>query len=202
SALMAECFETHDRSRFELTAFALGPDVQDELRTRLEPAFDRFMRVGGKSDLEVAALARQLGIDIAIDLGGYTQDARPRILALRSAPVQASYLGYLGTMGGRFIDYLIADRVLVPAESRRYYTESIAYLPSYQVNDSKRPVPERTFARAELGLPPNGFVFCCFNASYKITPEVFSSWMRILAAAPGSVLALLGGNSTVERNLR
>jgi protein O-GlcNAc transferase len=202
AALIAELFESHDRSRFELTAFALGADVQDELRTRLEPAFDRFLPVGTKSDLEVAALARRLEIDIAIDLGGYTQDARPRIFALRAAPVQVSYLGYLGTMGGRFIDYLVADPVLVPPETREHYAESIAYLPSYQVNDSRRPVPERMFARAELGLPSTGFVFCCFNASYKVTPEVFSSWMRILAAVPGSVLFLLGGNPAVERNLR
>jgi predicted O-linked N-acetylglucosamine transferase (SPINDLY family) len=202
SALIAELFECHDRSRFELTAFALGPDVQDELRARLEPAFDRFLPVAARSDFEVAVLARQLGIDIAIDLGGYTQDARPRILALRAAPVQVSYLGYLGTMGARFIDYLIADPTLVPEESRNHYAERIAYLPSYQVNDSRRPMPDRTFARAELGLPPTGFVFCCFNASYKITPGVFTSWMNILAAVPGSVLFLLGGNAALERNLR
>jgi predicted O-linked N-acetylglucosamine transferase (SPINDLY family) len=202
SALIAELFETHDRSKFELTAFALGPDVQDELRSRLQPAFDRFLPVGGKSDWEVAALARQLEIDIAVDLGGYTQDARPRILALRTAPVQVSYLGYLGTMGARFIDYLVADPVLVPPGARDQYVEKIAYLPSYQVNDSKRPAPQRVFTRAELGLPPAGFVFCCFNASYKITPEVFASWMRILAAVPESVLFLLGGNWAIERNLR
>jgi protein O-GlcNAc transferase len=202
AALAAELFETHDRSRFELTAFALGPDLQDELRTRLEPAFDRFAPAGAKSDEEVATLARQLEIDIAIDLGGYTQNARPRIFAQRAAPLQVSYLGYLGTMGGRFIDYLIADPVIVPPENRRHYTEHIAYLPSYQVNDSRRPAPESVLTRADLGLPPTGFVFCCFNASYKITPEIFSSWMTILAAVPGSVLFLLGGNPAVERNLQ
>jgi protein O-GlcNAc transferase len=201
-ALIAELFETHDRSKFELTGFALGPDVQDELRARLEPAFDSFVAVGKKSDVEVATLARQLDIDIAVDLGGYTQGARPRIFALRAAPLQVTYLGYLGTMGGRFIDYLIADPVLVPPDSRQHYAERIAYLPSYQVNDSRRPVPERVFGRAELGLPPAGFVFCCFNASYKITPGVFSSWMSILSAVPASVLFLLGGNPALERNLR
>lgn len=202
SALIAELFERHDRSRFELTGFALGPDVRDELRARVERAFDRFLPVGGNSDIEIARLARELEIDIAVDLGGYTQDARPRILALRAAPVQVSYLGYLGTMGGRFIDYLIADPVLVPPDCREHYVEKIAYLPSYQVNDSRRPLPERAFTRIELGLPTTGFVFCCFSASYKITPATFSSWMSILASVPGSVLLLLADHPAVMRNLR
>ncbi|HET9106550.1 MAG TPA: tetratricopeptide repeat protein, partial [Steroidobacteraceae bacterium] len=200
--LAAGMFEAHDRSRFELTAFALGPDRRDELRTRVEGAFDRFVPVDSQSDRQVATLARELEIDIAVDLSGYTGDARPGILALRPAPIQVSYLGYLGTMGCDFIDYLIADPVLVPEESRQYYSEKIAYLPSYQVNDSRRPLPQRTFSRAELGLPASGFVFCSFNATYKITPETFGSWMRILAAVPGSVLFLLGSSATAERNLR
>jgi protein O-GlcNAc transferase len=202
AALAAELFEKHDRSRFEITAFSLGPDVRDEFRMRAEAAFDRFLPVGGLPDHEVAALARRLEIDIAIDLGGYTRHARPRIMALRAAPIQASWLGYLGTMGADFIDYLLADPVIVPAESRQHYTESIAYLPSYQPNDSLRVIAPRTFTRSELGLPPQGFVFCCFNASYKITPETFGSWMRVLAATPGSVLLLLGDSPSAERNLR
>ncbi len=201
-ALAAELFELHDRSRFELTAFSLGLDERDELRTRIESAFDRFLPVGDKSDHDIAALARRLEIDIAVDLGGYTRNARPRIFALRAAPVQASYLGYLGTMGGDFIDYLIADPVLVPPDARQHYREKIAYLPSYQVNDSTRPRPDRPLARSELGLPPTGFVFCCFNAGFKITPETFASWMRILAATPGSVLFLLGKDETIRYNLR
>ena len=201
-ALTAELFETHDRSRFELTAFSLSADVRDGLRARIEPAFDRFLSVDGQSDLEVATFARQLEIDIAVDLGGYTGEARPHVLALRAAPVQVSYLGYLGTMGGDFIDYLLADPVIIPTETREHYAEKIAYLPSYQVNDSKRSIAERTFARAELGLPASGFVFCCFNASWKVTPETFASWMRILTAVPDSVLLLLAGTAPVERNLR
>ncbi|HEV2270740.1 MAG TPA: tetratricopeptide repeat protein [Steroidobacteraceae bacterium] len=200
--LTAELFERHDRSRFDITAFSLGPNVRDEFRARIEPAFDRFLWVGGQSDREIAELSRRLEIDIAVDLGGYTGDARPRIMALRAAPVQVSYLGYLGTMGGEFMDYLIADPIIVPSAARAHYTEKIAYLPSYQINDSKRTIADRVFARAELGLPEAGFVFCCFNASYKITPEVFGCWMRILAAVPGSVLFLLGGNDAKERNLR
>jgi predicted O-linked N-acetylglucosamine transferase (SPINDLY family) len=202
AALAGELFETHDRSRFEITAFSLGPDVRDEFRARAEAAFDRFLPVRDLPDQEVAALARRLEIDIAVDLGGYTRHARPRVMALRAAPVQASWLGYLGTMGAKFIDYVIADPVLVPPEYRQYYAEKLAYLPSYQPNDSKRAVAQRIFTRTELGLPADGFVFCCFNASYKITPETFRSWMRILAGVPDSVLLLLGGSPAVERNLR
>ena len=200
--LAAGLFETHDRSRFEVTAFALGPDTRDEMRTRVAAAFDRFLPVDGLSDREIAALAREHEIDIAIDLGGYTRDSRAGIFALRAAPIQVSYLGYLGTMGADFIDYLIADPVLVPPQSRPHYSEKIAYLPSYQVNDDKRLVPQATLSRAQLGLPPTGFVFCSFNASYKITPETFESWMRILAAVPDSVLFLLGSSAAAERNLR
>ncbi|MCL2428497.1 MAG: hypothetical protein FWD12_04625 [Alphaproteobacteria bacterium] len=200
--LAAGLFESHDHSRFELTAFSLGPDVADALRTRVEGAFDRFLQVDGRTDRDIAALARQLEIDIAVDLGGYTRDARPGIVALRAAPIQVSYLGYLGTLGGQFMDYLLADSVLVPSEAREHYSEKIAYLPSYQVNDPRRPIAERTFTRAELGLPASGCVFCCFNNSYKITPETFDSWMHILSAAPGSVLFLLGSSPAAERNLR
>jgi protein O-GlcNAc transferase len=200
--LAAEMFEAHDRSRFELTGFALGPDSRDPLRTRIEAAFDRFLPVDTLSDHRIATLAREHEIDIAIDLGGYTRDSRSGIFALRAAPIQVSYLGYLGTMGADFIDYLIADPVLVPPQSRRHYSEKIAYLPSYQVNDSKRPLPAEALTRAELGLPAEGFVFCCFNNSYKITPDTFDGWMRILAAVPGSVLFLLGSSTAAERNLR
>jgi predicted O-linked N-acetylglucosamine transferase (SPINDLY family) len=200
--LAAGLFETHDRACFELTAFSLGRDIRDELRTRVEASFDRFLPVEGHSDREVATLARELEIDIAVDLGGYTRDSRCGIFALRAAPIQVSYLGYLGTMAAQFIDYLIADAVLVPPQSRQYYSEQIAYLPSYQVNDCKRPLAQRTLSRAELGLPASGFVFCSFNASYKITPETFDSWMRILSAVPDSVLFLLGSSAVAERNLR
>ena len=202
SSLAAELFETHDRSNFELTAFALGPDVRDELRARVEPAFDRFLPLFDKSDAQIAGLARSLELDIAVDLGGYTQHARPRIFALRAAPIQVSYLGYLGTMGADFMDYLLADEVLVPREQRRHYAEKIAYLPSYQANDRRRPVAERVFTRTELGLPAGGFVFCCFNANYKITPETFASWMRILAAVPDSTLLLLADSPAAKLNLR
>ncbi|MGA8096033.1 MAG: tetratricopeptide repeat protein [Steroidobacteraceae bacterium] len=202
SALAAELFECHDRSAFELTAFALGPDVRDGLRERVERAFDRFIPAFDKADEQVALLARNFEIDIAVDLGGYTQHARPRIFAHRAAPIQVSYLGFLGSMGASFMDYLLADEVIVPPGLRRHYSERIAYLPAYQVNDTRRPVSDRVFTRAELGLPAAGFVFCCFNANYKISPETFGSWMRILAATPGSSLLLLGDNTAARQNLR
>jgi predicted O-linked N-acetylglucosamine transferase (SPINDLY family) len=202
TALTAEMFETHDRSSFELTAFSLGPDVRDATRARLERAFDRFLPLACTSDEDVAALARRLEIDIAVDLGGYTRGARPRIFALRAAPVQVSYLGFLGTMGASFSDYLIADHVIIPTQSRQDYAEQIAYLPSYHPNDSRRAIAPRTPARAELGLPPSGFVYCCFNAHYKLNSETLDSWARVLSAVPHSVLFLLGGNAAAERNLR
>jgi predicted O-linked N-acetylglucosamine transferase (SPINDLY family) len=202
SFLTAGLFETHDRSRFELTAFSLGPDTRDEMRTRIEAAFDRFIDVRCKSDYEVAELARSLDIDIAVDLGGFTRGGRPGIFALRAAPVQVSYLGYLGTMAADYMDYLIADDTIIPTAQRLHYSEKIVYLPSYQVNDSKRRIAATRFGREELGLPASGFVFCCFNGTYKITPVTFDGWMRILTKVPGSVLYLLGGSDTLEGNLR
>lgn len=200
--LAAGLFEAHDRCAFELIAFSLGPPVSDELGARARAASDRFLEVDAQADRDIVALARRLEIDIAVDLGGYTRDARPGIMALRAAPVQVGYLGYLGTLGEGLLDYLLADPVLIPRESAEHYSEKIAYLPSYQVNDAKRPVADREFTRAELGLPPTGFVFCCFNNPYKITPETFDSWMRILSEVPDSVLFLLGGSPVAERNLR
>ena len=150
----------------------------------------------GHTDVEVAKLARELEIDVAVDLCGFTLGTRTGIFAYRAAPVQASYLGFLGTLGAPYMDYLFADAVIVPPERREYYVEKIAYLPSYQVNDTTRTPSTRTFTRDELGLPPTGFVFCCFNTAYKITPPTFDRWMRILGwSALGTVIAqgILGG---------
>ncbi|HEX5209589.1 MAG TPA: tetratricopeptide repeat protein [Steroidobacteraceae bacterium] len=202
SFLAAELFETHDRRKFELTAFSLGLNTKDEMRTRIEAAFERFLDVQRESDHDIARLARSLEIDIAVDLGGFTRGGRPRIFATRAAPLQASYLGYLGTMSADYMDYLIADDTIIPETHRKYYSERIVYLPSYQVNDSKRRFAQRRFGREELGLPSTGFVFCCFNGSYKITPGTFDGWMRILLRVPGSVLFLVGGNASLEGNLR
>jgi predicted O-linked N-acetylglucosamine transferase (SPINDLY family) len=202
SYLTAELFETHDRARFETTAFAFGAPVEDAMRRRLVPAFEHFIDVHEKSDREIALLARQMEIDIAVDLGGFTQNARPRIFAMRAAPLQVSYLGYLGTLGASYMDYLLADATIIPPAVREHYAENILYLPSYQANDSKRTIADRAFTRVELGLPPAGFVFCCFNNSCKITPPTFDGWMRILKRVPGSVLYLYADVEPVEVNLR
>jgi predicted O-linked N-acetylglucosamine transferase (SPINDLY family) len=202
ATLMAGVFEAHDRERFEVSGFSFGPDTGDPMRRRLEGAFERFTDVRQRSDAEIAQLARQLEIDIAVDLGGFTADGRPRIFALRAAPLQVSYLGYVGTMAAPYMDYLIADATLIPQAAQRHYAEKIVYLPSYQANDCKRVIAGRHFSRAELGLPATGMVYCCFNANYKITPRSFDSWMRILQATPGSVLFLYAGSAAVVENLR
>lgn len=202
SLLSAGLFELHDRSRFDITAFAFGSETQDAVRMRLERAFDRFIDVRGLADIEVARLARKMGIDIAVDLGGFTENARTKIFALRAAPIQVGYLGYLGTMGVAYMDYLVADEVVIPTAQQRHYSEKIIYLPSYQVNDMKRRVAERTFTREELGLPVRGFVFCCFNANYKITPTTFNVWMQILKRVDSSSLFLFSDNKLAEENLK
>lgn len=202
SFLTAELYELHDRSRFELIAFYFGPDTKDDMRTRIAAAFDQFIDVRDLSDEEVALMARKLEIDIAIDLGGFTAQCRTGIFALRAAPMQVSYLGYLGTMGAEYIDYLIADDTMIPKHHQQDYTEKIIYLPSYQVNDRKRIIADKTFTREELGLPSKGFVFCCLNNNYKIRPDTFDLWMRILIQVEDSVLWLLADNETIERNLR
>lgn len=202
STLTAELYELHDRARFEVTAFSTGPDTQDPMRRRLQGAFDRFIDVRGRSDEEVAGLARSMELDIAVDLGGFTGEARLKVFALRAAPLQVSYLGYLGTTAAPFMDYVIADATIVPPELRCHYTERMVYLPSYQANDSKRPIAQRMFSREELGLPPSGVVYCCCNANYKITPRTFEGWMRILEKVPGAVLLLYAGSEQVPGNLR
>ncbi len=201
--LMAELFELHDRDRFELFAFSFGPDIQDDVRQRVAAAFDQFIDVRYQSDIDVARLSRELEVDIAIDLKGHTQSARPRIFSYRCAPVQVNYLGYPGTMGAGYIDYLIADKVLIPDGGEIHYSEKIVYLPySYQVNDTKREFSARVATRDSMGLPQRGFVFCCFNNSFKITPQTFDGWMRILKAVDGSVLWLLDDNPSATRNLK
>jgi predicted O-linked N-acetylglucosamine transferase (SPINDLY family) len=201
--LMAELFEKHDKSKFELFAFSFGPDIKDPMRARVEAAFDQFIDVSTMSDKEIAEFSRMLGIDIAIDLKGSTKDHRFGIFSYRAAPVQVSYLGYPGTMGAEYIDYLIADKTLIPEESQKFYTEKIAYMPhSYQVNDRSRVISNRVFTKQEAGLPEEGFVFACFNSNYKITPDVFDVWVRILQSVEGSVLWLFEENKTAAINLR
>jgi protein O-GlcNAc transferase len=200
--LTAGLFEHHDRSRFEITAFAFGPERVDPMQARMEKAFDRYIDVRRKSDLDVAAMARELEIDIAVDLNGFSDSSRTRIFALRAAPVQINFLGYPGTMGAGFIDYLIADGTVIPRTHQAHYVEKIVYLPgSFLPFDSSYAIADRAFSREELGLP-DGFVFCCFNNSHKILPDVFDRWMRILGRVEDSVLWLSHSTAEMCENLR
>lgn len=199
--LIAGVFEHHDRSRFETVAIALSADNGSRIRRRIKSAFDRFVEVEGMSDADVAKMMREMEIDIAVDLNNHA--GASGILARRPAPVQVSYLASAGTRGAPFIDYLVADRTVIPSEQFRYYSEKIVYLPhSYQCNDSGRRISERPVSRVDAELPEKGFVFCCFNNNYKITPSIFDVWMRLLNACPGSVLWLLLANPYAMRNLR
>ena len=199
--LAAGLFEAHDRSRFETYALSFGPDDGSAMRRRVTRAFEHFEDVRHLSDRQIAERVRDLGIDVAIDLKGHTLGARPGIFAFRPAPVQVAFLGYPGSLGADFMDYLIADRTVIPESEREHYTEQIIYMPGcYQVNESRR--PSDAPSRHAAGLPEAAFVFCCFNSSYKITPSVFDDWMQILRAVPGSILWLLQGNPATVENLR
>ncbi|HEX3486967.1 MAG TPA: tetratricopeptide repeat protein [Micropepsaceae bacterium] len=203
SWLAAGLFEQHDRTRFETMAISLFADDGSEMRARTRAAFDAFIDAERKSDAEIAGFLRQIEVDIAIDLMGFAAGCRPGILAFRPASVQVNYLGYPGTMGASYVDYILADKIVIPDGHRSYYDEKVAILPdTYQCNDSKRRIAEKTPSRAEAGLPREGFVFCCFNDPSKIAPEIFEVWMRLLRDVDGSVLWLLENNPEATRNLR
>jgi protein O-GlcNAc transferase len=196
-------FEEHDKARFETTAISLGPDDRSDTRRRLEAAFSNFIDVQSLSDAQVAAKLRELEVDIAIDLNGYAGNKRPGILARRPAPVQVNYLGFAGTMGMPFLDYIIADSIVIPKEHQIYYTEKVVYLPNtFFPTDRKRRVAEYTPRRVDIGLPETGFVFTCHNTVYKISPEIFDVWMRLLRAVEGSVLWLGATDPLAMANLR
>ncbi len=203
SILMAELFERHDRGRFELFAFDNGFPDGSPLRRRIEQAFGGTIDIAGASDDEAAAMIRAREVDILVNLNGYFGRLRQGVFARRPAPVQVNYLGFPGTLGADYIDYLIADAHLIPPGEDGHYVERIVRLPdSYQANDSTREIAARTPTRAQAGLPHAGFVFCCFNNNYKITPEVFDVWMRLLLGVEGSVLWLFEDNADAVRNLR
>lgn len=201
--LTAEMFERHDRDRFEVSAYSFGPDDRSAIRRRLLETFDRFVDLRALSYADAAQQIRADGIDILVDLTGYTDGARTPILAWRPAPIQVNFLGFLGTMGAEFIDYIIADAVTVPMAEQAFFDERIVHLPDcFMPTDTKKEMADRSPSRAECGLPEAAFVFCCFNQPYKITPPVFGVWMRLLQAVPGSVLWLLETNPAVGPNLR
>jgi predicted O-linked N-acetylglucosamine transferase (SPINDLY family) len=200
--LAAGLFEAHDRRRFEVHAFSFGSPPRDAMNRRVESAFDRFTDVSLISDRSIAHLARNAGIDIAVDLKGFTTGCRTNIFAHRAAPIQVNFLGYPGSMGASYIDYIIADRVVIPESEFSNYSEKVVHLPhSYQVNDSAREISNRSMTRAAAGLPEQGVVFCCFNNTYKLNPGVFDCWMRILRRVEGSVLWLLSDNRSSRLNL-
>ncbi len=202
SFLMAEIFERHDRSRFDVTAISLGPDDGSPMRRRLEAAFTHFIDARTFTDERIVGLIEESGIDILVDLMGYTKGARTAVVARRPAPIQVNYLGFPGTMGTPHIDYAIADRVVIPDAQRAHFAEKIAYLPFSYYPNGREPHDDEAITRANVGLPDSAVVFCCFNNSFKILPDVFDSWMRILSEVEGSVLWLLEDNELASANLR
>ena len=201
--LMAGVPEHHDRRRFETFALSFGPDSPGPLRARLKNAFDHFIDVRDQTEEQIARRLRDLEVDIAVDLMGFTEGSRPGILGFRPAPVQVSYLGYPGTTGAPWMDYILADSTVIPPQQQVHYRENVGYLPNcYLPADNKRKISPRIPSRVEAGLPDTGFVFCCFNNNYKFTPTLFDVWMRILGAVKGSILWLSYPNASTIDNLK
>ena len=202
--LTAELFELHDRDKFEVFAFSLQKaPIRDEMNLRLRRGFDRYIDVDNMSDPEIALLARELEVDIAIDLTGLTQYSRPGIFSCRAAPIQVNWLGYPGTIGANFIDYIVADKNIIPESHQQFYTEKVVYLPdTYMVDDSKRVASSRRFTREEYGLPEDTFVFCCFNNDYKFNPRVLDSWSRILLETEQSILWISENNESFKTGIK
>ncbi|MBS0333373.1 MAG: tetratricopeptide repeat protein [Proteobacteria bacterium] len=201
--LMAELLERHDRDAFEVSLFSFGPDDEGPMRRRIEAAAEHFHDVRRHSPQAIAELARRAPLDIAVDLKGFTAGARPEIFAARAAPVQVSFLGYPMTSGAPFLDYLVADPVLIGRDETGDYSEKIAWLPDcYQPNDRKRRIAQDGAVRADHGLPEGAFAFASFNGSFKIGPQVFHIWMSLLRQLPGSLLWLLEDEPAAAANLR
>ena len=201
STLTAELYEVHDRNRFEIYAFSYGPNTLDKMNLRIKAGVDHFYDVHKMSHREITELSRMLEIDIAVDLSGTTQNSRTEVFAMSAAPIQTSYIGWLGTMGAEYYDYLIAARGMIPKRNQKFFSEKIVYLPSYQVNDSKELLPEPLLSREDIGLPGDSFVFCCFNNTYKLTPIVFDSWARILNGVDESAMIIYVSNKLAQINL-
>lgn len=203
SFLITDLIERHDRKKFEVHGFSFSKSTNSPTHKKLKNSFDQFHQVSHLSELEIANLSRHHEIDIAVDLGGHTLDSRPLIFLYRAAPIQINYLGYPGTWGHSCMDYLIGDKITIPEESKKYFSEKIIFMPNqFQVNPIARPSSKTSVKRNDLELPENSFIFCCFNNNWKITPKTFAIWMRILQKVPGSVLWLYADNSFVPKNLR
>ncbi len=204
SNLTAELFEKHDRSQFEVFAFSLQKAPPDDpMIGRLKKAFDEFIEIDNLSDFESVQLARNLGVDIAIDLAGFTLHSRTGIFSYRAAPIQVNWLGYAGTTGTNFMDYIVSDKIVIPNSHQHFYSEKVAYLSNnFMVDDSTRNPSDRIFTREECGLPQNSFVFCCFNNDFKFNPVLLDRWSRILLAAENSVLWISENNKDFKKNIR
>jgi predicted O-linked N-acetylglucosamine transferase (SPINDLY family) len=203
SYLMVGLFEKHDKDKFETIAISLCPEENSPTRQRVKIAFSQFIDASQMNDAEIAQLLRTMEVDIAIDLLGFTQGHRTKVFSSRSAPIQVNFLGYPGTMGASYVDYIIADGLVIPPDHQKYYIEKVVYIPNtYQVNDSTRVIAEQTTSREDAMLPKTGFVFCCFNSNYKISPDIFDTWMRLLIKVDGSVLWLMECSATARLNLK
>src|SRR5262249_37692216 len=203
SHLIVGLLELHDKSLFEIYSIDNGWDDQSEIRKRIDASVHRIIDISRLSDASAAAAICENEIDILVNLNGYFGEERTGVFANRCAAVQVNYLGFPGTLGAGYMDYIIADRYVIPEKHKEFYREKVAYLPHcYQANDDKKKIATYGFTRSELGLPEQGFVFCCFNNNYKILPDVFDCWMRILGKVDGSVLWLLEDNATAATNLR
>ncbi|HWT53023.1 MAG TPA: N-acetylglucosamine transferase, partial [Caulobacter sp.] len=200
--LMAELFEVHDKSKVEVFAYYCGPESSDGLNTRIRAAVEHFTDIRPMTDDEAAQRIADDGIDILVDVNGHTRDARTAVFARRPAPILVNWLGYPGTMGSDYHHYIVADPWIIPEEMELYYSEAVRRIPCYQPNDRRRKVHDTAPTRAEAGLPEDGFVFCCFNGTQKITPHAFDRWMEILKRTPGSVLWLLDSNPETNARLR
>jgi predicted O-linked N-acetylglucosamine transferase (SPINDLY family) len=200
---MTELWERHDKSQFEILAFDNGWDDNSPRRRRIEAAFDEFIDISRMSDEQASTVIFNKEIHILLNLNGFFGKPRQGIFAKKPAPIQVNYLGFPGTIGASYMDYLIADSIVIPNESKQYYSEKIVHLPHcYQPNDSTRPIDDKQFSKGELGLPQEGFIFCCFNNSYKIHPQLFELWMRLLHSLQGSVLWLIEDSPDAMRHLQ
>jgi predicted O-linked N-acetylglucosamine transferase (SPINDLY family) len=203
SVLMTEVWEKHNKENFEIIAFDSGWDDKSLRRNRIIAAFDKFIDISKMSDFDAAKLIYKEQIDILINLNGFFGNGRTIVFSYRPAPIQINYLGFPGTIGSTYIDYILCDQTVVPSQSKKFYNEKIIYLPnSYQANDTKRKISEKKFLREELSLPKESFVFCCFNSNYKITPNMFNVWAMLLKKIDNSVLWLIEGNPEATKNLK
>jgi protein O-GlcNAc transferase len=203
SILMCGVWEQHDKSRFRLIAFDNGGADGSDYRARIEAAFDEIVDISNLGDEAAADAIRERQVDVLLNLNGYYGRERTGVFAHRPSPIQVNYLGFPGTLGAGYFDYLIADQEVIPPAHQSLYVEKVVYLPdTYQANDDRRPIASRAGSRGDAGLPEGGFVFCCFNNRYKITPSTFDCWMRILDRVPGSVLWLLEDFLPASQRLR